>query len=211
MAEQLGFLISPYVLEDEEYQSHIEQTQMFTRLLIDVLKHECSEINNDFITYIDIAAIMHDIGKIYIPDSIIFKKGRLTKAEYDIVKTHTTRGHQHFSEISQNLDSPLYRMIKEVILYHHEHWDGNGYPLQKKGTEIPLAARIVALADVFEALISPRSYKLPYSFETAKQIICESSGSHFDPMVVFAFLKQEAKFRELTLSFQTAFQEKCYD
>jgi len=208
MIAEPGCLINPYTLKDDEYQSHIEHTQLFTRILIEVLKNEYHEIDDDFIADIDTAAIMHDIGKRYIPESIVFKKGLLTQTEYEIIKTHTTKGHQHFQEMTQYVDTPRYQMIKDVILYHHERWDGTGYPQQKNGTEIPLAARIVALADVFEALISPRSYKSPFSFEKAKHIIIENSGSHFDPSIVSAFVKQGKKFRALTFSLQVAFDEE---
>ncbi|MCW8330160.1 HD domain-containing protein [Photobacterium sp. SDRW27] len=206
MMPEPGCLINPYTLKGDEYQSHIEHTQLFTRLLLEVLKNDYSEIDDEFIADIDIAAIMHDIGKRYIPESIVFKKGLLTQDEYEIMKTHTTKGHQHFLETCHHIDTPRYHMIKDVILYHHERWDGTGYPQQKSETDIPLAARIVALADVFEALISPRSYKLPYSFEKAKHIICENSGSHFDPNIVLAFVKQEKAFRKLTLSLQATFK-----
>lgn len=209
MVEQLSNITDPYTIKNSEYQSHIEQTQLFTRLLINVLKDKVSDIDDNFIAHIDIAAIMHDVGKKFVPDSIIFKKGKLTASEYDIVKTHTTQGYLYFLETSHNLDTPQNRMIQDVILYHHERWDGSGYPQQKKGTEIPLAARIVALADVFEALISPRSYKPPYDFEKAKNIICDNSGTHFDPLVVWAFLKQEDKFRALTESLQAIINEEC--
>ncbi|MGF1872667.1 HD-GYP domain-containing protein [Photobacterium indicum] len=188
---------------DSEYQYHIEQTKMFTQLLLDVLVNDYAEINQSFIASMNTAAIMHDLGKSFIPESIIFKKGTLTVSEYDVVKTHTTLGYEHFCTLSMNVDTPLNQIIKDVILYHHEHWDGTGYPHQKAGLDIPLSARIIALADVFEALISVRSYKEPFSFEKAKKIIYESSGYHFDPAIVAAFLKQETKFEQLTKTLQS--------
>lgn len=191
------------VFIDGEYQYHIEQTKMFTQLLLDVLRYDYVEINQSFIASMNTAAIMHDLGKSFIPESIIFKKGTLSVSEYDVIKTHTTLGYEHFCTLSMNVDTPLNQITKDVILYHHEHWDGNGYPHQKSGYDIPLSARIIALADVFEALISIRSYKEPFSFEKAKKIICESSGHHFDPAIVAAFLKQETKFEQLTTMLQS--------
>ncbi|MEH6533964.1 MAG: HD domain-containing phosphohydrolase [Photobacterium frigidiphilum] len=188
---------------DSEYQYHIEQTKMFTQLLLDVLVNDYAEINQSFIASMNTAAIMHDLGKSFIPESIIFKKGTLSVSEYDVIKTHTTLGYEHFCSLSMNVDTPLNQIIKDVILYHHEHWDGTGYPHQKAGFDIPLSARIIALADVFEALISVRSYKEPFTFEKAKKIICESSGYHFDPAIVAAFLKQETKFERLTKTLQS--------
>jgi cyclic di-GMP phosphodiesterase len=188
---------------DSEYQYHIEQTKMFTQLLLDVLVNDYAEINQSFIASMNTAAIMHDLGKSFIPESIIFKKGTLSVSEYDVIKTHTILGYEHFCSLSMNVDTPLNQIIKDVILYHHEHWDGTGYPHQKAGLDIPLSARIIALADVFEALISVRSYKEPFSFEKAKKIICESGGYHFDPAIVAAFLKQETKFEQLTKTLQS--------
>ena len=134
-------------------------------------------------------APLHDIGKIKISDLILNKPGRLTDEEFELMKTHTIEGRNilmasgSFSQSDVNLKEAI-----EMATCHHERWDGKGYPYGLKGEEIPLSARIMAVADVFDALVSRRSYKEPFSFEKATDIIREESGSHFDPVVAEAFL-----------------------
>ena len=129
------------------------------------------------------AAPMHDIGKIGIPDAIMLKPGKLTDDEFDVMKTHPRIG----AEILGNSTAELMVMAKNVALYHHEKWNGSGYPERLSGKDIPLEARIVALADVFDALTSERPYKRAWSVEEACEYIHDSRGEHFDPEVVEAF------------------------
>lgn len=130
------------------------------------------------------ASPMHDIGKIGIPDHILLKPGKLTAEEWEIMKTHTTIG----ANILEGDDSELLRRAREIALSHHEKWDGSGYPRGLSGESIPLSARIVALADVFDALTSERPYKKPWPVEEAVAYIREQSGSHFEPRIVEHFL-----------------------
>lgn len=127
------------------------------------------------------AAPMHDIGKIAIPDGILNKAGRLTDGERLIMNTHTHIGHDILNDFQH---SELLNMAAEIALYHHEKWDGTGYPEGLSGTAIPLAARIVALCDVYDALRSKRPYKTPWTVEKAKNYLLDQSGKHFDPALV---------------------------
>src|SRR5690606_20482391 len=131
------------------------------------------------------AAPMHDIGKIGIPDAILQKSGKLNTEEWAIMKRHAEIG----AEIIGDDGSDLLKMAREVALYHHERWDGSGYPHGLRGEEIPLSARIAALADVFDALTSERPYKPAWTVEQAVDLIREQSGKQFDPNLVSAFLR----------------------
>lgn len=126
---------------------------------------------------------MHDVGKIGIPDSILLKPGKLTPEEWEIMRQHTTIG----AKIIGEHRSSMLRLAVKIALYHHEKWDGSGYPHGLKGEEIPLEARIISIVDVFDALTSVRPYKKAWSVEDAVELINEGSGSHFDPVVVMAF------------------------
>lgn len=128
-------------------------------------------------------AFLHDIGKIAIPDKILLKPGPLTKEEFEIMKTHVLHGYEIIK------DNEFLKDATDVVLYHHERYDGKGYPKGLKGDEIPLNARIFAVADVFDALISERPYKEPYSFRKSIAIIKSEKGKHFCPIVVNVFEK----------------------
>ncbi len=130
-----------------------------------------------------LCAPLHDIGKIGIPDAILLKPGKLTAEEFDVMKTHTTIG----AEILRDGSNTIVKMAETVALTHHEKWDGSGYPLGLKGELIPLCSRIVAIADVFDALTHERPYKEAWPVEKAVDEIRRLSGTHFDPMVVSAF------------------------
>ena len=154
------------------------------------------QINRDLIR---LAAMLHDVGKVGIPDSILKKPGKLTDEEFEVIKQHTIYGARLFTSITSELD----QMSLEIALNHHEKWAGGGYPgcipeleqtrkpnsPPKKGEEIPLVARIAALADVYDALCSRRSYKEAFDEDTVYKIIKENSGTHFDPEVVEAFFQ----------------------
>ena len=161
------------------------------------------ELTDIFVEDVVRSAPLHDIGKIQVPDAILNKPGRLTSDEFEIIKTHTTAGKEIITSainmVSEEDSGYLYE-ARNLAYCHHEKWNGSGYPQGLKGEEIPLSARIMAVADVFDALVSKRSYKEPFSFEEAINIIKESSGSHFDPKIVEAFLKAEPKIRKVLLS-----------
>jgi putative two-component system response regulator len=135
----------------------------------------------EWVERIRLAAPMHDVGKIGIPDHILLKPGTLTDLERKIMQRHTQIGH---AILRDGEESPLLEMAAEIALYHHERWDGTGYPHGLKGEQIPLAARVVALCDVYDALRSPRPYKEPWSKERAQAYIREQAGLYFDPTLV---------------------------
>jgi putative two-component system response regulator len=161
-----------------------------------------SEIDTLFIENIFLTSPLHDIGKIGIPDSILLKPGRLDDEEFNIMKTHTLYGYKTLNTAAQRDTRADYlKMSADIALSHHEKYDGSGYPNGLQGEEIPLSARIVALADVYDALVSKRVYKNAYNHNIAKSIILEGRGRHFDPMVVDAFLECEEQFIEINQRF----------
>ncbi|MCK9522211.1 MAG: response regulator [Proteobacteria bacterium] len=164
---------------DNETGNHIIRMSRTCDLLarsIGMPEHEC-----DLLLH---ASPMHDIGKIGIPDSILLKPGKLTADEWGIMKSHTRIG----ADILEGTDSELLKMAATIALYHHERWDGSGYPEGLKETEIPLPGRICAAADVFDALLSERPYKKAWSIPEALQYLKAESGRHFDPEIVRHFL-----------------------
>ncbi len=138
---------------------------------------------------------MHDIGKVGIPDAILLKPAKLTDEEFIIMKTHAELGAKalQYAVDSLGFDSFL-NIAKEIAEYHHERWDGSGYPMGLNGNDIPLSARLMALADVYDALISRRVYKEPFTHDHAVSLIKKESGKHFDPDIVNAFLENESEF-----------------
>ncbi len=165
---------------DDETGDHILRTSKYVQILaqeIGLPSHECELLYH--------AAPMHDIGKIGIPDMILLKPGQLTKEEFEIVKLHTTIG----AEILSGTDLPLLEKAKEVALTHHERWDGTGYPEGLKGEEIPLSGRIMAIADVFDALSSDRVYKKAWPLEKVLDYMKRNAGTQFDPNLVSVFFE----------------------
>jgi putative two-component system response regulator len=150
------------------------------------------------------ASALHDIGKIGISDNILLKPGKLTDEEFEIMKTHTTIGNSIISMILETLgDNALYLShALDICYYHHERWDGRGYPIGLKSTDIPLSARLLSIVDVYDALVNVRVYKPPFSHEDAINIIIEGSGKQFDPDLVEVFLKLKDEVAELEKSLQ---------
>lgn len=147
----------------------------------------------DDIHYLRYASPMHDIGKLVIPDSILKKPSGLTPDEREVIKKHTTLG----SDIFKGTRSPLLKVSSIISLTHHERYDGTGYPKGLKGKQIPLFGRIVALADVFDALTTKRPYKDAYDFDEALEMVKSQSGKHFDPVILKAFLKRIKRIRQI--------------
>lgn len=178
--------------------AHVKRTAEYSALISKKAKEKGlfpDIINDAFIECIYKAAPMHDIGKIVVPDSVLKKPGKLTPEEFSQMKLHTTEGDRIVREILNTSEDEEYiKMTSEIAKYHHEKWNGNGYPLGIKDKEIPLSARILAIADVFDALVSPRCYKEPMNPEKAFEIIKQDAGTHFDPVLaeVFLGLKEEA-------------------
>ncbi|WP_230973818.1 HD-GYP domain-containing protein, partial [Thermithiobacillus tepidarius] len=171
---------------DEETGNHVLRMAKYSRLLAEAVglsEAECDEI--------ELAAPMHDIGKIGVPDSILLKAGRLTAEEFRIMQAHTTIGHA----ILSGSPSRYLQLGAVIALGHHEQYDGSGYPQGLRGQAIPLAARIVAVADVYDALTSTRPYKPAWSVADARRYLQQQAGRHFDPDCVHAFLAQSDKVR----------------
>ena len=172
---------------------HIKKTSDYVGRIAKELKKEgvySDILTQDYIDRIVRSAPLHDVGKIKISDLLLNKPGRLTDEEFALMKTHTTEGAKILSEAMVNTtDSDYLKDAIDMAHYHHEWWNGRGYPDGLSGEEIPLSARIMAVADVFDALVSKRSYKEPFPFEKALAIISEESGTHFDPKVANAFLR----------------------
>ena len=147
------------------------------------------------------SAPLHDVGKLMVSDVILNKPGRLTDEEFAIMKNHTVAGKEIISSaMSLVSDSGYLKEAKNLATYHHERWDGTGYPSGKAGEEIPLSARIMAVADVFDALVSRRSYKEPFPFEKAMDIIREGAGTQFDPKIAEVFLEASEDVRKISLA-----------
>lgn len=166
---------------------HVKRVSEYTRILAEAMGYSPEDVN-----VIRIASMMHDIGKINIPAEILEKPGKLTSDEFNVIKTHVKEGER----LLRNTPGKIMETAKTIALEHHEKWDGTGY-IGLKGQEIHLDSRIVALADVFDALVSARPYKKPFSNEKAREIIEGERGTHFDPEVVDAFLDTFEQFREI--------------
>ncbi|MCF8087624.1 MAG: response regulator [Desulfotignum sp.] len=186
---------------DEETGRHIERTREFCRLLAQKLGEDsryAGRIGDDFIKNIFHAAPLHDIGKVGVPDHILLKPGRLTPEEFKIIQTHSRLGAETLENVQDSYPGNQFiNMGIEITRSHHERWDGKGYPDGLCGEDIPLSARIMAVADVYDALRSRRPYKEPFSHEKAVEIIKQDAGRHFDPEVVSAFVFLETEVAEL--------------
>ncbi len=191
---------------DNETGNHIKRTQEYTKLLAQKLKtHEKFRhlLDDKMIEMIHQAAPLHDLGKIGIPDCILLKPGRLTPEEFDVIKKHTILGKQvvERAEKMAGMSFEFMTVVKDIVYSHHEKWDGSGYPEGLKGDEIPLAARLMALADVFDALSTKRVYKDAYPIDVVIEEILKGKGTHFDPDVVDAFLSIKESFISICRSF----------
>ena len=186
---------------DKNTGDHIRKTSSYVRIITKQMKKEGiykDAMNDNFIQEVIKSAPLHDIGKIHIPDAVLNKPGKLTNEEFDLMKTHTTIGREIIDNVIKIVPDPGYlKEARNLAAYHHEKWNGSGYPEGLKENEIPLSARIMAVADVFDALVSKRSYKEGFPFEKAISIIREGIGTHFDPEVVKAFLDAEDEVKEV--------------
>lgn len=191
---------------DNETGAHILRTQEYVRALANQLKHRNSfreYLTQERIELLYKSAPLHDIGKVGIPDAILLKPGKLTDAEFEIMKTHAVIGAEALATAEKQMGSSSFlTLAREIALSHHEKWDGSGYPSGLIGGDIPLSGRLMALADVYDALISPRVYKPAFSHEKAKGIILQGKGTHFDPQIVEAFLECENEFMQIARNYQ---------
>jgi putative two-component system response regulator len=179
---------------DPETGNHILRTQAHVQALAMRLKHHprfSSFLSPRTIDFLTKSAPLHDIGKVGIPDSILLKPGKLTAAEWEIMKTHARLGSDAIERAEADVAGPVpfLMLAKEIARWHHEKWDGTGYPDGLAGDAIPISARLMAVADVFDAVTSPRVYKRAMPYEEAREIIAAGRGAHFDPDVAGAFLE----------------------
>lgn len=191
---------------DTETGDHLERMRSYTRELaleLSTWPKYAATIHTEFVEELYHSSPLHDIGKVGIPDRILLKPGKLSGEEFEIMKTHTLIGGDTLraADMEAGQDSFL-AMGRDIAYYHHEKYDGSGYPYGTAGSDIPLPARIVALADVYDALSSKRPYKEPFDHETSRKIILDGRGTHFDPDVVDAFLARESRFVDIRQYFQ---------
>jgi len=196
---------------DKETGGHILRTQKYVEILARQLATlpQYRDLDENSIDLLAKSAPLHDIGKVGIPDHILLKPGPLTEEEYAIMKTHTTAGAR---ALARTIDGSAYPERLEFLYYarqmiesHHEKWDGSGYPLGLSGTDIPLAGRLMAVADVYDALVCKRAYKGGISHEEAQEVILKESGKHFDPEVIAAFLAKNEEFIRISRKFADEF------
>jgi putative two-component system response regulator len=198
---------------DNETGNHIRRTQHYIKLLANKLR-----LHPRFAHFLDSdqtiellfkSAPLHDIGKVGIPDRILLKPGRFEPEEFEIMKTHTTLGRDAILHAEQQLgiEMPFLTYAKEIAYSHQEKWDGSGYPEGLSGDDIPISARLMAVADVYDALISRRVYKAGMSHEKAVEIMAEGRGTHFDPDVLDAFLELQSAFQMIAKAYSDSDQD----
>ena len=183
---------------------HVKNTAEYVSIILNRMKIDgiyADQLTDEFIYDVVHSAPLHDVGKIKVPDAILDKPGKLTDEEFEIMKNHTVAGKEIIDSVISTVaeESDYLYEARNLALSHHEKWNGSGYPNGLKGEEIPLSARVMAVADVFDALVSRRSYKAPFTLERSMEIIAEGAGSHFDPLVVQAFLESEDQVRSVAM------------
>jgi putative two-component system response regulator len=194
---------------DNETGNHILRTQRYVRALALRLRENpryAAALDDATIALLYKSAPLHDIGKVGIPDQILLKPGKLDEAEFTIMKTHAALGREAIDRAAGHLDeeADFLTIAAEIAHCHHEKWDGSGYPNGLSGEAIPLSARLMAVADVYDALISKRVYKPAFSHEEAMRIILEGKGRHFDPEIIEAFALMQDDFRQIAQEFADA-------
>ena len=191
---------------DNETGAHILRTQRYVRALAQHLRAHprfCDELNNETIDLLYKSSPLHDVGKVGIPDAILLKPGKLTDEEFVTMKGHEKICADALRIAEEQLGTNSFlRLAREISLTHHEKWDGSGYPAGLRGDDIPISGRLMAVADVYDALISKRVYKPAFSHEKAMEIIREGRGRHFDPDIINALDAIEEQFREIADTFR---------
>ena len=187
---------------DNSTGKHVKNTKTYVRMIASELKARniyTDILTEDYIMNVYKAAPLHDVGKIKISDAILRKPGKLTEEEYNAMKLHTVYGREIINEIIGGVEDPEYvKIAEDIAMYHHERWDGNGYPIGLKGEDIPLCARIMALADVFDALYEERCYKEPIRpVFKIMQTLKEGRGTQFDPLITDVFISLEQEIKDL--------------
>jgi len=190
---------------DNETGNHIRRTQHYVRLLSEYLKtHPAFEsyLDDRTINLLFKSAPLHDIGKVGVPDRILLKPGKLNDEEWVIMKQHAEIGHEALLRAESDLGSSSFlQLAREIALTHHERWDGNGYPQGLNGHDIPISGRLMAIADVYDALISKRVYKEPFPHDEAVKLILAEKGTQFDPDIVDAFEQLQSEFQRIAIEF----------
>ena len=191
---------------DPETGGHIQRTKRYVKVLAEYLRDKQQDdgiLTEDFIETLYHSAPLHDIGKVGVPDHILLKPGSLDEDEFSIMKRHSEYGLKIINSASAKLDDHNFLEIAaEIAATHHEKWDGSGYPNGMKGTEIPISGRLMAVVDVYDALVSKRLYKEPFTHEKSRGIMLEGKGTHFDPIIIEAFLEVEQEFLDITREFE---------
>jgi response regulator RpfG family c-di-GMP phosphodiesterase len=191
---------------DPETGAHLDRTRAYCALLADcamgVPEFE-EQITSSFVESIYQVSPLHDIGKVAIPDAILLKPDRLNDQEYDAMKDHTIVGAESLKGVLELADQPIFHMAYNICLFHHERWDGSGYPHGLSGEDIPLEARIMAIADVYDALLSKRVYKPAMTFQATVDVMKRSAGNHFDPRLADILVDNMDLFQEVHKRFQT--------
>ena len=189
-------------IHDKETGEHIIRTKEYARTLAQYLYDQriyVDTIDREFIKNIYKTAPLHDIGKVGIPDNILKKPGKFSKEEYKIMQSHPALGREIvMNSIQFYSKNSLLNMAHDIVFYHHERWDGSGYPSKLKGESIPISAQIMALADVYDALISKRRYKESFSYQKADSIIVAEKNRAFNPILVDAFLEVKEHFHQIS-------------
>ncbi|MCL2879481.1 MAG: HD domain-containing protein, partial [Treponema sp.] len=178
---------------------HVERTSEYIQILVNAMMKQgvyIEELHNMDLESFVSSARLHDIGKISIPDSILNKPGKLDVDEYTIMKTHSAQGVEIINQMASRADDDEFlRNAKLFAGYHHEHWDGKGYPFGLKEIKIPIQGRIMAIVDVYDALMSERPYKKPFTIDETVKIIMDNAGTQFDPVIADVFFKVKEQFR----------------
>lgn len=196
-------MVSVAEFRDLEKGVHISRTQNFVRILAEELQsHQRFRdfLNKNTITLIYKASPLHDIDKVAIPDNILLKLGKLNKEEFEVMKIHAIKGSEAISRSQKKLASNSFlKFAMEIAISHHEKWDGMGYPYGLKREDIPVSGRLMAIVDVYDALVRRRVYNEAFTHQKAVDIIFEGKGTYFDPDVVEAFIAREKDFEKISL------------
>ncbi len=191
---------------DSDTGAHVLKTAAYVRIILQGLKRNgyyAEKLSDRYMRDVEMSAPLHDVGKINIPDAILNKPGKLTDEEFEIMKTHTTAGRNILDNAISSMEGDNYlKEARNMAVYHHERWDGKGYPEGLHGEVIPLSARIMAVADVFDALSSPRVYKPAFPFDEAMKIITDGAGKQFDPKCVEVFAESMSEVKSIYKKYQ---------
>lgn len=186
---------------DPETGAHLERTRSYARVLGEyLLEHGLyqDEMSSEFVRLLYLTTPLHDIGKVAIPDCVLLKQGRLSDSEFEIMKLHTLHGAATLeAALKEYPGTPFLVMAREIVLSHHERWDGTGYPNRLRGEAIPLSGRIMSIADVYDALVSKRVYKAAFTHDVAYSMIVEQRGQQFDPILVDTFVATCDQFKKI--------------